>query len=461
MKLSLAFIFAAIATAYAIPVSKDEIKTKSAQGLRLLRLAEGADPIWVTEREMLQLAKERVGFFDVTDYYDPEADTSKESGDVEIFAYPSGPTRQTTVNPIISGLAVSNLQTYLNKFTSFNNRYYNSDTGKQASDWLFDTITSIIASSPSTGATVQRFSHSWTQSSIIARFPGRQNGPITVLGAHLDSINHSSSNPSTARAPGADDDGSGSISILEAFRGLAASGFQPLNPVEFQWYSAEEVGERGSGAIAASYKISDLVLQGTQELKIFVHSVRPGSTEIIGLIQDYTSSTLNTYTTALAKEYNDIPVGSAGSCGYACSDHASYNANGYPSTFPFEATFANQSPVIHTANDTTSASGFSWTHMLEYSKLAVAFAVELESLMNKKADQLVALSVYRNAVERHIAALSKSSDERMNHHPRHQAWKWAGTQGNEFPKAVTLEVIKSPDFRHPENSEYAKGNPPM
>ncbi|KAF5362453.1 hypothetical protein D9756_002733 [Leucocoprinus leucothites] len=375
MKLSLVYVFAAITAAYAVPISKDEIETKSTQGFRLLRLAEGAEPVWKTETEMLKLAKDGVGFFDVTDYYNPE-DTNREAGDVEIFAYPSGPTRQSTVNPIISSLAVSNLQTYLNKFSSFNNRYYNSDTGKQASDWLFDTISSIIAASPSAGATVQRFQHSWAQSSIIARIPGRQNGPITVLGAHLDSINHVSGSPSSARAPGADDDGSGSISILEAFRGLVAAGFKPLNTVEFQWYSAEEVGERGSGAIAASYKSSGVSVKGMMQFDMTAY-VKPGSREIIGLIQDFTSSTLNAYTTALANEYNDIPVASAGPCGYACSDHASYNANGYATTFPFEATFDNQNPVIHSSSDTTTAPGFSWTHMLEYSKLAVAFAVEL------------------------------------------------------------------------------------
>ena len=40
-------------------------------------------------------------------------------------------------------------------------------------------------------------------------------------------------------APGADDDGSGSMSILEAYRALIAAGFHPERAVEFHWYSAE------------------------------------------------------------------------------------------------------------------------------------------------------------------------------------------------------------------------------
>lgn len=38
---------------------------------------------------------------------------------------------------------------------------------------------------------------------------------------------------------GADDDGSGTVTILESYRALLASGFKPHRPVEFHWYSAE------------------------------------------------------------------------------------------------------------------------------------------------------------------------------------------------------------------------------
>jgi leucyl aminopeptidase len=38
---------------------------------------------------------------------------------------------------------------------------------------------------------------------------------------------------------GADDDGSGSVTILEAYRALITSDFRPVNNVEFHWYSAE------------------------------------------------------------------------------------------------------------------------------------------------------------------------------------------------------------------------------
>lgn len=72
--------------------------------------------------------------------------------------------------------------------------------------------------------------------------------PLTILGAHQDSANYLFP---LLPAPGADDDCSGTVSILEAFRILAQSGYTPKDgPVEFHWYAAEEGGLLGSQAIA-------------------------------------------------------------------------------------------------------------------------------------------------------------------------------------------------------------------
>ena len=90
---------------------------------------------------------------------------------------------------------------------------------------------------------VNPFKHPWPQSSIIARIPGR-TAKTVVIGAHQDSINLFL--PSLLGAPGADDDGSGTVTILEAFRVLVKhlkdSGEQLEQTVEFMWYSAEEGG---------------------------------------------------------------------------------------------------------------------------------------------------------------------------------------------------------------------------
>lgn len=74
--------------------------------------------------------------------------------------------------------------------------------------------------------------------------------PHIIIGAHQDSANY---NFPLLPAPGADDDGSGTVTILEAFRALVQAGFKPEVPVEFHWYAAEEGGLLGSQDVVSEY----------------------------------------------------------------------------------------------------------------------------------------------------------------------------------------------------------------
>lgn len=90
----------------------------------------------------------------------------------------------------------------------------------------------------------------FSQKSVIAKIAGSNpSAPVVIFGAHLDSTAGST----TARSPGADDNGSGSTTLIEAFRGIVANGFKPTVPLEFHWYAGEEGGLLGSQAIARSY----------------------------------------------------------------------------------------------------------------------------------------------------------------------------------------------------------------
>ena len=45
----------------------------------------------------------------------------------------------------------------------------------------------------------------------------------------------------------------------------------------------------------------------------------------------------------------------------------------------YEAITGDDNPNIHGPNDTTSVKGFSWTHSLEFAKVALAFLYELSA----------------------------------------------------------------------------------
>lgn len=59
------------------------------------------------------------------------------------------------------------------------------------------------------------------------------------------------------RAPGADDDGSGTVTVMEDFRVLLTdkriANTENVNVIQFHWYAAEE-GLLGSQAIFLDYK---------------------------------------------------------------------------------------------------------------------------------------------------------------------------------------------------------------
>jgi len=172
-------------------------------------------------------------------------------------------------------------------------------------------------------------------------------------------------------APGVDDDGSGSIAVLEIFRILVSNGFRPQNTIEFHWYAAEEVGLLGSQAIAQNYQRNGVAVRSMIQLDMIGYAVRE---QVVGVITDFTDGDSNAFIRALTDEYLNIPWQND-RCGYACSDHASWNRAGYASVHPFEATMSGGNPFLHTTSDTLSR--VSIPHAMEFVKLGLSFAVEL------------------------------------------------------------------------------------
>jgi len=377
LSLLAALIAAGLSVVYAAPVlSHAEIESKTAQGLRLLTLSEGAAPVWKTEEEKLALMRAEKHFFDVTETYETELKLKAAAKDtVSIQATFPAPSHQSQVNALIPSLSTSNMQSYLTTLTAYNNRYYKSTTGQQSSAWILSKVKDIIGST--SGVTASAFTHSWVQSSVIVKFAGSSaSSPVTIIGAHQDSINLS--NPTSGRAPGADDDGTGTVNLIEILRVLIASGYKPKTPLEFHWYSGEEAGLLGSNAVATKYKSDGVAVKAMMELDMTGY-FKPGSSEVIALEADYVDSGLNTFVKSLVTSYSKLSWAMDKACGYACSDHASWYNKGYPTTMPFEAVTGNDNAQIHSTGDTTSVSGFSWSHSLEFAKVALGFAVELTS----------------------------------------------------------------------------------
>ena len=282
---------------------------------------------------------------------------------------------QAIVPPVLSLMQASNITTTILDMSNFANRYYTTTNGSDASNWLKTKWTSMAAGR--SDIAVAQFAHSgYNQKSVILTITGTDNpSEVVVLGGHLDSINLSG-NGETSRSPGADDDASGIASMTEALRAMIASNYKPRRTIKFIGYAAEEVGLRGSAAIAQNFKTNNINVVGVMQLDMTNYKGSPGD---IYIYTDYTDSLQNDFLARLVAAYQPgITVGYS-KCGYACSDHASWQAQGYPSSFPFETIDGDDNPYIHTANDTYANSGSQAAHALKYAKLAAAYAIELGS----------------------------------------------------------------------------------
>ncbi|KVM90297.1 M28 family metallopeptidase [Burkholderia stagnalis] len=271
----------------------------------------------------------------------------------------------------IQQLQASNIVGTITSLSGFTNRYYTTSHGVAASDWL--ALQWKQLANGRADVTVEQFAHaSWPQKSVILTIKGSDASAGTVvLGGHLDStVGRTTEN---TRAPGADDDASGIASLTEALRVLLANNYKPKRTIKFIGYAAEEAGLLGSKAIAKQFRAQNANVVGVLQLDMTNYK---GDAKDIYLITDYTNAAQNTYLSNLARTYlPELTVGTS-QCGYACSDHASWNAQGYPASLPFEAD-QNDSPYIHTVNDTLANSDRQANHALKFGKLALAYAVDL------------------------------------------------------------------------------------
>jgi leucyl aminopeptidase len=279
------------------------------------------------------------------------------------------------VEPMLAQMSDKNIEETIVRLAAFPNRYYKSQSGVDASNWLFTHWSEMAAGRPD--IRVEQVTHAgYPQKSVMLSIAGSDKPDESiVLGAHLDSI-LASRMSDTAQAPGADDDASGVASLTEALRAMLAQNYKPKRSIHFLAYAAEEVGLRGSQDIARAFKQGKGTVVGVLQLDMTNYK---GTANDIYLFTDYTDSNQNAFLAQLVSAY--LPSLKLGydKCGYACSDHASWQALGFPTSMPFESSFARDNPTIHTARDTFANSGGQATHALKFARLAAAFTVELGS----------------------------------------------------------------------------------
>jgi leucyl aminopeptidase len=280
--------------------------------------------------------------------------------------------QQGVADPMVSQVEEKTIRDMIIKLSNFNTRFYKSDTGVQSSEFIRDTWASLAKKR--NDVKVELYKHkNWPQASIIMTITGSEKPEdIVILGGHADSI--AGMFGGNGRAPGADDNASGIATITEVIRILMNSDFKPKRTIQFMGYAAEEVGLLGSKEIAQTYKQKSQKVIGVMQLDM---TLRKGTVDKdIVMMADYTNGAQNEFLGRLIDEYVKVSWGYS-RCGYGCSDHASWTANGFPASIPFESTMEDINHSIHTAKDTLESSGGDAKHAAKFAKLATAFVVEL------------------------------------------------------------------------------------
>jgi bacterial leucyl aminopeptidase len=276
------------------------------------------------------------------------------------------------VERMIEEVKEESVRAIIEKLSGFKNRYYKSKHGVQSSQWLIDHWKSLSAHRKD--VVVSKWEHSrWPQPSVLLTLKG-QSDEIIVVGGHADSISGWFGR-AEAKAPGADDNASGMATITEIIRVLMNSNYRPEKTIVFMGYAAEEVGLLGSKEIAKKFKKDGKNVIATLQLDMTNFN---GSELDIVMMTDFTNRDQNQFIGALIDEY--LPGISWGydKCGYACSDHASWNGQGFPASMPFESAKRDMNKKIHTRKDTIGQSQGNANHASKFAKMGLAFVVELD-----------------------------------------------------------------------------------
>lgn len=193
---------------------------------------------------------------------------------------------------------------------------------------------------------INRNGTAYWQANVVATIPGTRNpDELMVIGGHYDSINMNDLN----RAPGANDNASGTAGTLELARVVMQTGFKPDITLKFVAFAAEELGLYGGYFMANTLKNQGkkVSLMLNMDMIAVERRSRPNWSVLA-----YFYGAQDTMP-AVAQKYAPLYAGIQVVPDYSgSSDHVPFVLNGFPSLFFF---IGDSDPNYHTSGDLLSA----------------------------------------------------------------------------------------------------------
>jgi len=243
---------------------------------------------------------------------------------------------------LVAQISQTELQANVDKLSSFFTRLSTSTVVVEAQQWLEQHLASL-------GLQVSTFPfRAGYSSNVIGELKGVEDpDKVIIISAHYDS--RTTTFNANLRAPGADDNGSGSANVIEIARVFTQSQIKFKYTVRFCLWSGEEQGLIGSRAYAAKMRRDGedilAVLNGDM-----LGWTLPRTNITVGMSNRYVSVPLNNVVNDITRTYvPSIGIGPTSAC---CSDHQSFFENGFPAVGYAENTgLYTDYPYYHRSND--------------------------------------------------------------------------------------------------------------
>ncbi|KAG8903483.1 hypothetical protein FRB99_003226 [Tulasnella sp. 403] len=243
-------------------------------------------------------------------------------------------------------------------------RHSFSSGARVAADWIQGEI-------EKSGAVCEQkeFSYGFAPN-VICRYPAvRNTTATTILSAHYDSRGSFGS----IRAPGGDDDGSGTTHVLAVARLIKERKIAFKDRFELVLFAGEEQGLVGSRAYAHDLREANanITLHVQADMLAYHSPLEPpqlGLPDLIGLPE--AAYLVGNISKIYAPE---LTVGYTPAC---CSDHQSFHEQGFPATWVFERAGPIIDPMYHNSGDVSNRTGYDFSQLLSITKVTLATVLE-------------------------------------------------------------------------------------
>jgi len=276
------------------------------------------------------------------------------------------------VAEIVSRLDSASIRVTIEHLAAYNSRNSHSPDTLVAANWLRDLMTTRGCSN----AQLIQFRAGWAPNVVCEIAGTNPAADPVVVGAHYDSRSTMGSSP-TQRAPGADDNGSGSAAILEILTTAAElireEGFSFESKIIFALFAGEEQGLVGSAALATSYVNAGLELTAMVNLDMIGYPDN-ANPQTLYWMSGSTTAGLTDLAFEVTKTYlgESTVVTRTTAC---CSDQQSFYSRGYPAASVFESRTASNNPNYHQSSDLPPT--LTYPHVLRNAQSAAALIATL------------------------------------------------------------------------------------